>query len=161
MKKISSLILIIMFSLTSCGEVKLSKLEKKYIDELHQWIKSGGNQNTVRSVVQANCSKLTMVMATKEENVSFLDKSNIDEYDFRAGFCMSAVIESVWPNRRLWAGSKQVHEGRRVDLDAPWTKVWSADKAVIVSTRLAVNCGNSAMTGVRRCSCRPSLSLQS
>ena len=99
MKKISSLILIIMFSLTSCGEVKLSKLEKKYIDELHQWIKSGGNQNIVRSVVQANCSKLTMVMATKEENVSFLDKSNIDEYDFRAGFCMSAVIENVWPNQ--------------------------------------------------------------
>ena len=99
MKKTSSLILIIMFSLTSCGEVKLSKLEKKYIDELHQWIKSGGNQNTVRSVVQANCSKLTMVMATKEENVSFLDKSNIDEYDFRAGFCMSAVIENVWPNQ--------------------------------------------------------------
>ena len=99
MKKISSLILIIMFSLTSCGEVKLSKLEKKYIDELHQWIKSGGNQNTVRSVVQANCSKLTMVMATQEENVSFLDKSNIDEYDFRAGFCMSAVIENVWPNQ--------------------------------------------------------------
>ena len=99
MKKISSLILIIMFLLTSCGEVKLSKLEKKYIDELHQWINSGGNQNTVRSVVQANCSKLTMVMATKEENVSFLDKSNIDEYDFRAGFCMSAVIENVWPNQ--------------------------------------------------------------
>ena len=99
MKKISSLILIIMFSLTYCGEVKWLKLEKKYIDELHQWIKSGGNQNTVRSVVQANCSKLTMVMATKEENVSFLDKSNIDEYDFRAGFCMSAVIENVWPNQ--------------------------------------------------------------
>ena len=88
-----------MFSLTSCGEVKLSKLEKKYIDELHQWINSGGNQNTVRSVVQANCSKLTMLMATKQEKASFIDKSNIDEYDFRAGFCMSAVIENVWPNQ--------------------------------------------------------------
>ena len=69
------------------------------MDELHQWVKSGGDSNTVQSVVQANCSKLTMVMATKEENVSFLDKSNIDEYDFRAGFCMSAVIENVWPNQ--------------------------------------------------------------
>jgi hypothetical protein len=97
--RLIKLILIIIFSLTSCSDQKLSKLEKKYIDELHQWIKSGGNQNTVRSVVQANCSKLTMVMATKEENVSFLDKSNIDEYDFRAGFCMSAVIENVWPNQ--------------------------------------------------------------
>ena len=93
------LILIIIFSLTSCSDQKLSKLEKKYVDELHQWVKSGGDSNTVQSVVQANCSKLTMVMATKKENVSFLDKSNIDEYDFRAGFCMSAVIENVWPNQ--------------------------------------------------------------
>ena len=97
--RLIKLILIIIFSLTSCSDQKLSKLEKKYMDELHQWVKSGGDSNTVQSVVQANCSKLTMVMATKEENVSFLDKSNIDEYDFRAGFCMSAVIENVWPNQ--------------------------------------------------------------
>jgi hypothetical protein len=97
--RLIKLILIIIFSLTSCSDQKLSKLEKKYVDELHQWVKSGGDSNTVQSVVQANCSKLTMVMATKEENVSFLDKSNIDEYDFRAGFCMSAVIENVWPNQ--------------------------------------------------------------
>jgi hypothetical protein len=97
--RLIKLILIIIFSLTSCSDQKLSKLEKKYVDELHQWVKSGGDSNTVQSVVQANCSKLTMVMATKKENVSFLDKSNIDEYDFRAGFCMSAVIENVWPNQ--------------------------------------------------------------
>ena len=97
--RLIKLILIIIFSLTSCSDQKLSKLEKKYVDELHQWVKSGGDSNIVQSVVQANCSKLTMVMATKEENVSFLDKSNIDEYDFRAGFCMSAVIENVWPNQ--------------------------------------------------------------
>jgi hypothetical protein len=99
MNKFFSLIFISIFLLTSCGDPKLSKLEKKYVDELHQWIKSGGDSNTVQSIVQANCSKLTMVMATKEENASFLDKSNIDEYDFRAGFCMSAVIENVWPNQ--------------------------------------------------------------
>ena len=97
--RLIKLILIIIFSLTSCSDQKLSTLEKKYVDELHQWVKSGGDSNTVQSVVQANCSKLTMVMATKKENVSFLDKSNIDEYDFRAGFCMSAVIENVWPNQ--------------------------------------------------------------
>ena len=97
--RLIKLILIIIFSLTSCSDQKLSKLEKKYVDELHQWVKSGGDSNTVQSVVQANCSKLTMVTATKKENVSFLDKSNIDEYDFRAGFCMSAVIENVWPNQ--------------------------------------------------------------
>lgn len=98
MKKIVSFFLILFF-LTSCSDQKLSTLEQKYVDELHQWIKSGGDSNTVRSIVQANCSKLTMVMATKEENASFLDKSNIEEYDFRAGFCMSAVLENVWPNQ--------------------------------------------------------------
>jgi hypothetical protein len=95
----SILILMSIFLLTSCSDQNLSKLEMKYVDELHKWIGSGGNQNTVRSVVQANCSKLTMLMATKKENASFLDKSNIEEYDFRAGFCMSAVIENVWPNQ--------------------------------------------------------------
>jgi hypothetical protein len=97
--KLIKLILIIIFSLTACSDSKLSTLEQKYVDELHQWIKSGGNSNTVQSIVQANCSKLTMVMATKEENASFIDKSNIEEYDFRAGFCMSAVVENVWPNQ--------------------------------------------------------------
>ena len=99
MNKILSIIFISIFFLTSCSDQKLSKLEQKYVDELHQWIKSGGDSNTVRSIVQANCSKLTMVMATKEENASFIDKSNIEEYDFRAGFCMSAVVENVWPNQ--------------------------------------------------------------
>jgi hypothetical protein len=99
MHKILSIIFICIFFLTSCSDQKLSKLEQKYVDELHQWIKSGGDSNTVRSIVQANCSKLTMVMATKEENASFIDKSNIEEYDFRAGFCMSAVVENVWPNQ--------------------------------------------------------------
>jgi len=99
MHKLLSIIFICIFFLTSCSDQKLSKLEQKYVDELHQWIKSGGDSNTVRSVVQANCSKLTMVMATKEENASFIDKSNIEEYDFRAGFCMSAVVENVWPNQ--------------------------------------------------------------
>ena len=40
-----------------------------------------------------------MVMATKKENASFVANKNLDEYDFRAGFCMSAVIENVWPNQ--------------------------------------------------------------
>ena len=98
-KKLFVLSMIVLFTLTSCSDQTLSNLEQKYVDELHQWIKSGGDSKTVRSIVQANCSKLTMVMATKEENASFIDKSNIEEYDFRAGFCMSAVVENVWPNQ--------------------------------------------------------------
>ena len=88
-----------LFILPSSSNAKLSKLEQQYVDGLHLWIKSGGNEQTVGSIVQANCSKLTMVMATKKERASFMNKSNIDEYDFRAGFCMSAVIENVWPNQ--------------------------------------------------------------
>ena len=98
MKKILCILILFLFTLTSCNDEKLSVLEQQYIDELHQWIKTE-NQNTVRSVVQTNCSKLTMLMATKKEKASFIDKSNIEEYDFRAGFCMSAVIENVWANQ--------------------------------------------------------------
>ena len=93
------LLIISLFTLTSCSDQKLSKLEQQYVDELHKWIKSGGDSSTVRSIVQTNCSKLTMLIATKEEIASFMDKSNIEEYDFRAGFCMSAVVENVWPNQ--------------------------------------------------------------
>ena len=98
-KKLFVLLIISLFTLTSCSDQKLSKLEQQYVDELHEWIKSGGDSNTVRSIVQTNCSKLTMLIATKEEIASFMDKSNIEEYDFRAGFCMSAVVENVWPNQ--------------------------------------------------------------
>ena len=98
-KKTLIVFFLFLFILPSYSEAKLSKLEQQYIDKLHQWIKSGGSESTVRSVVQFNCSKLTMLMATKKERASFVNKSNIDEYDFRAGFCMSAVIENVWPNQ--------------------------------------------------------------
>ena len=93
-------VFITIFSLNSCSDQKLSKLEKQYIEDLHEWIKSGEhNEQAIRNTVQKTCSKLTMVMATKKENASFVTHKNIDEYDFRAGFCMSAVIENVWPNQ--------------------------------------------------------------
>ena len=93
-------VFITIFSLNSCSDQKLSKLEKQYIEDLHEWIKSGEhNEQAIRNTVQKTCSKLTMVMATKKENASFVAHKNLDEYDFRAGFCMSAVIENVWPNQ--------------------------------------------------------------
>ena len=93
-------VFITIFSLNSCSDQKLSKLEKQYIEDLHEWIKSGErNEQTISNTVQKTCSKLTMIMATKKENVSFVAHKNLDEYDFRAGFCMSAVIENVWPNQ--------------------------------------------------------------
>ena len=93
-------VFITIFSLNSCSDQKLSKLEKQYIEDLHEWIKSGEhNEQAIRNTVQKTCSKLTMVMATKKENASFVTHKNIDEYDFRTGFCMSAVIENVWPNQ--------------------------------------------------------------
>ena len=57
-KKLLVLLIISLFTLTSCSDQKLSKLEQQYVDELHKWIKSGGDSNTVRSIVQTNCSKL-------------------------------------------------------------------------------------------------------
>jgi hypothetical protein len=76
------------------------KLENKYINDLKSWIKNGSrNSNDIRMLVLAPCSKLVMLMATPKERQDFISRSKIDEYDFRAGFCMSAVINNVWPNQ--------------------------------------------------------------
>ena len=64
----------------ACSDQKLSKLEKQYIEDLHEWIKSGEhNEQAIRNTVQKTCSKLTMVMATKKENASFVANKNLDE----------------------------------------------------------------------------------
>jgi len=100
MKKLLGIVVLCLLFFNACSDQKLSKLEKQYIDDLHEWIKSGErNKQAIRNTVQKTCSKLTMLMATKKENASFVANKNLDEYDFRAGFCMSAVIENVWPNQ--------------------------------------------------------------
>lgn len=93
------LIFISIFLLNSCSSSD-NKLQEKYIKDLHNWINNPEMDNSsIRHKVQASCSKLTMVMATAPEKKSFITHENIDEYDFRAGFCMSAVIENVVPNQ--------------------------------------------------------------
>tara|TARA_Y100000389_G_scaffold160878_1_gene163172 strand:- start:93 stop:476 length:384 start_codon:yes stop_codon:yes gene_type:complete len=93
------LIFISIFLLNSCSSTD-NKLQEKYIKDLHNWINNPEMDNSsIRQKVQAPCSKLTMVMATASEKKSFITHENIDEYDFRAGFCMSAVIENVVPNQ--------------------------------------------------------------
>lgn len=77
-----------------------SKLQKKYIRDLYKWIDNPKmSESSIRKKVQEPCSKLTMVMATASERKSFISHEDIQEYDFRAGFCMSAVIENVVPNQ--------------------------------------------------------------
>ena len=93
------LIFISIFLLNSCSSAD-SKLQQKYIKDLHKWINNPEmNDSSIRQKVQAPCSKLTMVMATASERKSFISHEDIEEYDFRAGFCMSAVIENVVPNQ--------------------------------------------------------------
>ena len=93
------LIFISIFLLNSCSSSD-NKLQEKYIKDLHNWINNPEMDNSsIKQKVQAPCSKLTMVMATASEKKSFITHENIDEYDFRAGFCMSAVIENVVPNQ--------------------------------------------------------------
>ena len=94
------LFLFFLFPNYSFSETAKKKLEKQYINELKSWIKNGTrNPNQIRGAVLEPCSKLVMLMATRKEQVDFMTRKRIDEYDFRAGFCMSAVINNVWPNQ--------------------------------------------------------------
>tara|TARA_B100000674_G_C37469718_1_gene746433 strand:- start:65 stop:436 length:372 start_codon:yes stop_codon:yes gene_type:complete len=88
------LILLTLILLNACDDTN-NKLEKKYISDLKNWIDEGGNINTIQKQVQEPCNKLMMIMATKKENVNFLAKKNMDEYDFRVSFCMKAVINNI------------------------------------------------------------------
>ncbi|MDC0425679.1 hypothetical protein OAL80_02225 [Pelagibacteraceae bacterium] len=96
---LSSLILIFLISSSFADSIK-QKLENQYIDSLKSWIKNGSrNPNDVKTSVQVPCSKLVMLLATPKEQAEFVSRSKIDEYDYRAGFCMSAVVNNVWPNQ--------------------------------------------------------------
>ena len=66
-----------------------------YTDKLHAWIKTG-NSNTIEKEVLESCSKLTMLTASTMEKAKFISKVAIDEYDFRASFCMKAVINNIY-----------------------------------------------------------------
>ena len=86
------------FFVISCSDNQTAQLEKKYIKDLKSWIKNGSRDaNKIKDEVQTPCSKLVMLMATKKEKAAFIARTDIEEYDFRAGFCMSAVINNVWP----------------------------------------------------------------
>ena len=99
MKKLSLYVFLLLF-LISCSDNQTAQLEKKYIKDLKSWIKNGSRDaNKIKDEVQTPCSKLVMLMATKKEKAAFIARTDIEEYDFRAGFCMSAVIENVWPNQ--------------------------------------------------------------
>lgn len=76
---------------------ELSTLEKIYLDRLRAWINEGGNPQTVKERVLKPCSKLVMLTATKTEVESFISKESIDEYDYRAGFCMKATVNVIHP----------------------------------------------------------------
>jgi len=43
------------------------------------------------------CSKLTMLLSDEKLANQFLRKKNMDEYDFRASFCLSAAINQKEP----------------------------------------------------------------
>ena len=98
MKKLIFFSILMIFTITSCANIKLTSLEREYINELHQWVKTG-NEDNINTIVRANCNKLTMLMANPKEKASFDDRSNLDEYNFRSDFCKSAVIENILPSQ--------------------------------------------------------------
>ena len=75
----------------------LTTMEKLYLDQLQSWLDDGAEPMTVQERVIAPCSKLVMLSATAVENASFLARQEIEEYDFRASFCMKATVNQVYP----------------------------------------------------------------
>ena len=86
-----------LFGCDTSSDVELSTMEKFYFSQLQKWIDKGGKVETVQAEVIAPCSKLVTLTATSAENASFLSKTNIKEYDFRAGFCMKATVNMIHP----------------------------------------------------------------
>lgn len=75
----------------------VAKMEKLYLEQLRGWIKNDGRPETVQDRVIAPCSKLVILTATKQETTAFLAKEKMEEYDFRASFCMKATIHQKFP----------------------------------------------------------------
>ena len=112
MNKILPIILVVLFSSTvgadplSSDDAKLL-LKEKYVKELHEWINDAKADNgqinfsmkVIQERVQRPCSSLVMLLATQDEVNSFITREDINEYDFRWQFCMSAVIENVAPGQ--------------------------------------------------------------
>jgi hypothetical protein len=97
---LSSFFIIITFVTHSLADSLKQQLEDQYINNLKDWIKKGSrDSNDIKYEVQAPCSKLVILMATPKEQEDFLSHARIDDYDFRASFCMSAVVSNVWPDQ--------------------------------------------------------------
>ena len=76
---------------------QLNKLEELYLDRLQAWIDTDGSPQSVQESVLQPCSKVVMITADEKLAASFLRKENMDEYDFRASFCMKATVHQKFP----------------------------------------------------------------
>jgi hypothetical protein len=93
-KVVAALILAMMVASLARAD-QPTELEQLYLDQLQSWLDEGGDPMTAQERVLAPCSKLVILSATVAERTSFLVRQEMDEYDFRASFCMQATVNQV------------------------------------------------------------------
>lgn len=93
-KVLTVLLLVIAVSSLAKGD-ELTKMEQLYLDQLQAWLDESADPTTVRERVLEPCSKLIILTATAAEKASLLARKDMDEYDFRASFCMKATVNQT------------------------------------------------------------------
>jgi len=91
-------VLVLVISAVSLAKAdQPTEMEQLYLDQLQAWLDEGADPATVQERVLAPCSKFVILTATTAEKASFLARKEMDEYDFRASFCMKATVNQVHP----------------------------------------------------------------
>ncbi len=76
---------------------ELSEMEQFHFDQLKSWVDEGGNPYAVRKKVIETCRELVMLTATTDEKAAFNSQSNMEDYNLRLGFCLSATLNRIRP----------------------------------------------------------------
>jgi hypothetical protein len=72
-----------------------AKLQTKYLAALDEWVRLGGNVNTIQKDVVQTCGKLALTYGTAAENAALL--TDTEELSFRADVCAKMTINRVHP----------------------------------------------------------------
>jgi hypothetical protein len=71
-----------------------NKLFDLYVHRLDTWVKSGGNQNTIQTVVN-NCGRLILSQAGWFERLQLMTVDR-DEFDFRVDVCTKLTVNRIY-----------------------------------------------------------------
>lgn len=83
--------------MSSGATAEVPTLRGLYLSKLHAWVADGGDPNSIERDVLEPCSKLVIVTASLVEQAAFMAHMDLDTYDARVGFCMQAVVNTIYP----------------------------------------------------------------